>query len=161
MFSFSGCIWKKILPSLSLGHAIHVSHSCQYEFSDAGREAALPAGDQPPFPGLTGHAWGEARPPASARVCRGGRLPLPLQQSLSIIVADTGRWRWCAPRVGTRGAGRGNHNCPAEPKLATMSLFPCHSVYLEFALHMLWVYALFICSLKSHAWKRKRRNPVT
>lgn len=45
---------EKILPSLSLGHAIHVSHSCQYEFSDAGREAALPAGDQPPFPGLTG-----------------------------------------------------------------------------------------------------------
>lgn len=42
-----------------------------------------------------------------------------------------------------------------------MTLFPCHSVYLEFALHMLWVYALFICSLKSHAWKRKERNPFT
>lgn len=37
-----------------------------------------------------------------------------------------------------------------KPKLATMRLFPCHSVYLEFALHMLWVYVLFIYSLKSH-----------
>lgn len=44
----------KILPSISLGHAIHVSRSCQYKFSDAGREAALRVGDQPSFQGLTG-----------------------------------------------------------------------------------------------------------
>lgn len=44
----------KILPSISLGHAIHVSHSCQYKFSDAVREAALWVGDQPSFQDPTG-----------------------------------------------------------------------------------------------------------
>lgn len=160
MFSFSGCIWKKYyLPLVWATQSMsHIVANMNFPMRDgrllSRRVTSLPSQ-------VSRDAWGEARPPASARVCRGGRLPLPLQQSLSIIVADMGRWRWCAPRVGTRGAGRKNHNCPAEPKLATMSLFPCHSVYLEFALHTLWVYALFICSLKSHAWKRKRRNPVT
>lgn len=43
-------------------------------------------------------------------------------------------------------------------KVGNYVLFPCHSVYLEFALHTLWVYALFIYSLKSHEWQRKERS---
>lgn len=37
MFSFNGCTWKRNkITLIGLGHAIHVSLSCQFDFSDAG-----------------------------------------------------------------------------------------------------------------------------
>lgn len=145
MFSFNGCIWKKtkyylllIWATQSMFHIVaNGTPRCGWGGrSGAGGWAATPAWAQ----GLHG----------GLKVCRGARLPRPprspsLWQPLSINVADT---------------GVKNRNGPAEPKLATMSLFPCHSVYLEFALHMLWVYALFICSLKISCLKEKGKKPI-
>lgn len=59
--------------------------------------------------------WGEAWPPG----VRGGPVSPCLHQSPSIIVAATGRWRWCV--LPGRECRAWNHCCPAEPKLATMS----------------------------------------
>lgn len=88
---------------------------------------------------------------ATWRLCRGGPVSPCLQQSPSIIVADTGRWRWCVlrgPAVESL--------LPCWTKVGNYEvLFPCHSVYLEFALHTLWVYALFICSWRCRGCKRK------
>lgn len=92
--------------------------------------------------------------------CRGGpRVPPCLQQSPSIIVADTGRWRWRAP-PGQECRALGIIAAPPNQSWQLWVLFPCHSVYLGFALHTLWVYALFIRSSRSRGWKRKEGKPV-
>lgn len=165
MFSFSGCIWKKknyLLVVWATQSMFHVVANANSPTRDgrllAGQVTVLP-------PEVRRGAWGEAWPP-QCKVGRGGCLPLPLLGPLPATISfNHCRQRGTLVVVHTEGreagCGAWNHNCPAEPKLATMSLFPCHSVYLEFALHALWVYALFICSLKSHAWKRKERNSFT
>lgn len=128
--------------------------------------------------GLPGCGWGGCSgaggwPAAPARaqglqgglkVCRGALLPPapPCNPSPQPLPATTAvnQCRRHGPRALVCAQGVKNHNGPAEPKLATMSLFPCHSVYLGFALHMLWVYALFICSLKIPCLEEKGKKPI-
>lgn len=100
---------KIILPSLSLGHAIHVPRSCQYEFSDAGWEAALRVGGPAAPSRVPREEWGEAWPP-EREVCRGGCPPLlflPLLLSLPATISfnHCRRHGTLPPRAGMQGAG--------------------------------------------------------
>lgn len=118
----------------------------------ANKEFRAAGGVQPPCPGLVGCVgWGLA-------TWRWPRVPLPPTISFNHCRRHGALAVVCAPGGGN--AARGIVAAPLNQSWQLWVLFPCHSVYLEFALHTLWVYALFICSSRSRGWKRKEGGPV-
>lgn len=81
-----------------------------------------------------------------------------LQQSLSIIVADMGRWRWCAPRAGKQGAGRKIITAPRNQSWQLWVYF--HVILFTWNLHYTCECMLYLFVVRNPCLKEKGKKPI-
>lgn len=135
--SLSMVVSEKLLPSLSLGRAIRISHSCQCPFWDHGAGGCLLGGTNLRF-----KAQWEARHSAAGPVQSVGQLcllsPAPDPPCNNLFQSLQLTWEPCGGAVQTQGRETGH--------LAAKSAWPCQTGVGNYAFISMSFCLLGICT---------------